>query len=446
MLSQLVNKANKSITNLCTSRFQTTRKSVTQYGSFQSIVPARSFSLSQLQIDYNNPTTQLLEENDKLGYKLYYQQGLQTQQQKQEFDTFNDPIWYGRQGHEIVARIKDMSKDIQSSDLFIMRDYHNNQIVGANAIKRISSTIDTILNTNKYGNDTFNFTIRRNTTISPSMQGKGYGRIIRKYSRDLDDLHVNSAKYGLSITDVQIKNEASLKLQLNTGFEIVSKGNAFQYYRPNTDKFAVSDKYEVESVDPNDAELWNKITALHQDNIKKYGVIDLSVTPNEIHHEHPVHVIKGKHDGKILAVFQTNLQRIEIKTATLVEKLVINMMSRFCNGMNGEETDFPMCYISPLYIDYENEECDMKDAVRELVSYCLYKRGLNFGATIIDIKHPFNKLVKENERAICGIAGSIMSQKETLNLLVRFNGFNEEQLDYIKLRPITTKLPQILCG
>ena len=79
----------------------------------------------------------------------------------------------------------------------------------------MTSTLDTILNTDKYGTKPINYTIRRNTIISPEMQGKGYGKIIRAYSKYLDDLHINN--YGLSITDVQVKNVASINLQLKSG-------------------------------------------------------------------------------------------------------------------------------------------------------------------------------------------------------------------------------------
>ena len=41
------------------------------------------------------------------------------------------------------------------------------------------STTDKIFNTDKYGNDSFNYTVRRVTAVAAEMQGKGYGKILR---------------------------------------------------------------------------------------------------------------------------------------------------------------------------------------------------------------------------------------------------------------------------
>ena len=265
----------------------------------------RSLSTTSLQVDYHNSSKQLLEENANLNYRLYYQHGLPTDADKAELDAFNDQIWYGREGHEMVMKLKEMSKDIKTCDIFLMRDYHNDKIIGCNSIKRVSSTLDTILNTDKYGNEAFNYTIRRNTAIAPDMQGKGYGRVIRQYSKHLDDLHTGD--HGLSITDVQIKNVASLNLQLNSGFEITGQCNIYFHYRanPSKDTENVRGKFDMHRIEPGSKE-WDMLNMLHSNIIKGYGIIDLSVTSHEIYAdpESPVYAVKSVESDNILAAFQ----------------------------------------------------------------------------------------------------------------------------------------------
>ena len=51
---------------------------------------------------------------------------------------------------------------------------------------------------------------------------------------------------------------------------------------------------------------WDALNILHADMIKKYGIIDLSVTSNKIYvdNESPVYVIKPHNSNNILAAFQ----------------------------------------------------------------------------------------------------------------------------------------------
>ena len=65
----------------------------------------RSFS-----VDYNNPSQQLVEENSNLNYRIYYQYGLPTVEDIKEFKEFNDKIWYGQEGKEMVVKLKEMPK------------------------------------------------------------------------------------------------------------------------------------------------------------------------------------------------------------------------------------------------------------------------------------------------------------------------------------------------
>ena len=267
-------------------------------------IATRSFT----SVNYDNPSPQLIEENPSLNYKLYYQYGLPTAADRAELDKFNDFIWYGREGHEVVVRTLEMSRDFKTCDIFIMRDYHNNKIIAFNSIKRVYSTTDKIFNTDKYGNDPFNYTIRRNTAVAPELQGKGYGKVIRKYSKELDDLHCGNR--GVSITTVQVKNVASRTLQLKSGFEIIGNANIYLFHRS---KLVIPDniaaKYHMYKVDPIATETeWKIVNGLHHEMIKKHGIIDMSTTSNEIYHDPdtylPVYVIKGKSTNQILAVIQ----------------------------------------------------------------------------------------------------------------------------------------------
>ena len=262
-----------------------------------------------LSADYNNPSQQLVEENSNLNYRIYYQYGLPTVEDLKEFVEFNDKIWYGQEGKEMVVKLKEMPKWVKSDDIFLMRDYHNNKIIGFNAIHRVSSTFDKIFNTNKYGNGAFNYVIRSNTSITPELQGKGYGTIIRKYSRELEALHINNQ--GVSITMIQSKNTPSINLQLKYGFEMLNKINYYQYYRHNLslpDEIStIWDIVRMKTVTAENEPEWNRINVLHNEYIKKHGIIDLSITSNEVYSkdpEIPVYVLKAKGSDNILAVFQ----------------------------------------------------------------------------------------------------------------------------------------------
>ena len=102
-------------------------------------------SLRTYDVDYSNPSPQLIEENESLNYKLYYQYGLKDKQAEIEYDEFNDTIWYGKDGEEMVAKMLNDSQYAKQSDIFTMRDYHNNNIIGINGLKRATANLSTIL-------------------------------------------------------------------------------------------------------------------------------------------------------------------------------------------------------------------------------------------------------------------------------------------------------------
>eukprot|EP01084_Bolivina_argentea_P280841 480363_1 len=413
-----------------------------------TIIAKRS-SVAKLtkSIDFNDSSVQLIDENESLNYKLYFQQGLSTTNCMEEYNEFNNKIWYGRLGEELCFKMKGQSEDTKHCDLFLMRDYHNNNIIGCNSIKRLSHPkLSMLLNTNICNGNPFNYVIRRTTAICPTMQGKGYGKIIRSYSKYLDDLHVNN--YGISMTDVQIKNIPSFNLQISSGFQVVAKADTFMYYRGNynipNNIISNYDIYKIDGITEQHKNEFTKITAIHRTYLKRYNFIDLSVYSNEIDPIQPLYIIKPKNSEDILAVIQSKLFTIQIKSASQIETYFMNIMAKFINGFDGQEKNFDMAALCALYGDYDNNNHDMVECMNALITYCLMDNNVYFGTTFSDIRSPFTKFVNSNQRKLCGMVGSIMSEKGMLNILMKFTGLNDQQTNIIKSNPVIVKFPLLL--
>eukprot|EP01084_Bolivina_argentea_P104356 186863_1 len=399
--------------------------------------------------DFDDLSLQLIEENATRGYKLYYERGMPDSQIQKEYNQFVDTIWFGRENEETVYKLIRFATDIQigECDSFILRDYHNNKIIGCNSLKRGQAKLSTILNTSNTDEDDkiFNSVTRRITSMSKDYRGKGLGSVIRSYSAELEDNHINDC--GGSLTDIQNKNIASLTLQLNSGMEIISKADIRMFYRHKTNlNDLISSKYDLYIVHADsgtDAEDFQELTGLYQKYIKQYDIIDFTVNSNEIYKPEPIFIIRDKHTKHILGAIQTQKNILQIKAASLIGKYTANVISKFMNGFNGQEQDFNVSFIFPMFFDYDNSDHDMVECVSALITFCLQNNQTNLGLTMIDSRNPFIKFMDEYDKSkqILGKIGSIMSEPESVNIVMKYKGLNDQQLNKIKSNPITAKLP-----
>ena len=137
---------------------------------------------------------------------------------------------------------------------------------------------------------------------------------------------------------------------------------------------------------------------------------------------------------------------MQLKAPNKAIKYAMDYGSKLLNGMDGTEKDFRTMYLSPIYIDYKNTEYDIPEAVSSLMSYMLKQHNRHFGTSISDTKHPYAHFVEKNERAILGRVGAMMSDKKAMNIIMKFSGLNDENMNMIKNNPLTVKLPNMLCG
>ena len=114
-------------------------------------------------------------------------------------------------------------------------------------------------------------------------------------------------------------------------------------------------------------------------------------------------------------------------------------MAKFLNGFSSSETDMEVPGIAPLYIDYKNEH--IVEAIKELITFILYKNNVHIAAWTSDIRHPFNKLLKENSKEICGSVGKMMAEQNMGDWLMKIKGLNDNELDILKNNPIICGLP-----
>jgi len=403
------------------------------------------------KVDYDDPAPKLLEESDKLGYKLYHQYGLPTPEAIAEYDAFNDTIWYGKQDKEMVYKLIGFSTDTKVCDLFLMRDYQNGSIIGCNTIKRVSSNLATVCNsTNPEDDKAFNFTIRRTTVVDPATQGKGYGKIIRKYSRELDDLHTGS--FGASMTDIQVKNVPSYNLQIKSGFAAVCQCDVAHYYRTDVslvDELPImAEKYDLSCIKTRTDDSFEQVLKLHQKYHADHGVVDLSVNPYEIGMEFPLYVVRGKPDGKILAVMQVMTQTFALKAPRAYQNKLINLAAKVHPGLRtgfpGMETEFGGSVLIPMYVDFGDASHNLVEAVRTLVTYCFAENNITFGTTSMSTKSPYRKFWNDNKERLSGKFGAMMSENEAANIMMKFSGLNERQEKRINEGPIVIKLPTTL--
>jgi len=399
------------------------------------------------RVDFDNPATQLLEENESAGYKVYYQYGLPTRSERNEYDDFNDQVWYGRVGEEITYKILGLSADTQHCDLFLLRDYHTHRIIGCNAIKRASCSLSTLLHSNAAADaeKTFNYVIRRNTTIAPELQGKGLGKVVRKYSKYLDELHVGSC--GLSVTDVQVKNVASYNLQIRSGFEVVGKTDSVLFFSSgrvamdseilrNYDMYTIAGNNEPERAE------FEQIVALHRQYLSKHRIIDLSACPHDIDRNSPLYVIRHKESRRILLVMQPKPMRMQLKAANKLQEFAIESVAKLAGEPFQLEQDLETLGMWTLYMEEAKEhQADMAKCVKSLIKYSLQRNGAQLAMTIFHSSNPFGTYMAQKRDEIFGMIGSLGYEKENANILMRFEGLDEEQKNVIRANPVLIKMP-----
>ena len=135
---------------------------------------------------------------------------------------------------------------------------------------------------------------------------------------------------------------------------------------------------------------------------------------------------------------------LQLKAPNSLTKYAFDIGSKLVDGMDGTEKDFKVMYMGPMYIDYDNKEYDVKDAVSSLITYMLREQGRNFGLSGGDTRHPYVKFVEENKKIVCGTAGALMSDIEAMNFIMKFSGLEDEVVNMIKNGPITVKPPHPL--
>jgi len=404
-------------------------------------------------VDFENPATQLVEENEAMNYKLYYQYGLPSVSEQHEYDLFNDQVWYGRVGHELTFKMLGLSDDTKHCDVFLLRDYHNHRIIGANALKRVSCKLSTVLhsNTSNCNDDEkeFRYVIRRNTCIAPEVQGKGYGGVIRKFSKYLDELHV--ADYGLSVTDQQTQNVAIYNLQIRSGFQVVGKLDSLMFSSAaamdaDIDPYIARnyDMYTIVGNDESARDEFEHIVALHRQYLLKHRIIDLSAIPHGIDANYPLYVIRHRESARILCVFQPRVARIQVKAASKAQGIAVETVAKLLREPFRFEQDVNTVAIWALYMDdtEENEHSgDMAKCIKELIKYCMQRNGAPLALNVFHSNNPYAVYLRENKSAMFGMFELAYYEKENANILMRFQGLSEEQKNIISSNPVMIKCP-----
>ena len=131
----------------------------------------------------------------------------------------------------------------------------------------------------------------------------------------------------------------------------------------------------------------------------------------------------------------------QLKAPSLVVKYGMNLWCKFLNGMDGTEKDFYNLSIAPVYIDYDNEEYDIKESVAALISFICNDLNVHLGSSLVYETTPYAKFVDENKKKISGNVGAGMTEKGTAALLMKFSGLDDEIKNLIKNSPIIVKHP-----
>jgi len=375
--------------------------------------------------------------------------GLPTEREQKEFDDFNDAIWYGLEGQEMVQRVLGMSVSAKYCDNFFLRDFHNGSLMGFNNLKRATSTFSTVTQGNHCDGDAFNYVLRRKTAVGPAFQGKGYGKVIRKYSKYLDELHVG--RYGVSFTGVQVKNTPSLNLQIASGFNTVTQMHTPIFHRfsfkidPETlNHFNL---YKVNGLNPSDREEFESLNVLHAAYLKRHQIIDLSLYPNAIYPGDALYVIKGKDASKPVVVFQSKILTAAYKTASKLESWSAAVLGTL-GGFPKEEEEMEAVQLVPIHVDMEQSDSTLVDCIDALITFILKDNNASTAAIIVDVRNPLAKwmdtLSLKQKHRILGIGGALLTDENNMNLLMKFSGLSETQLSVATSNPIVCKPPLLL--
>ena len=68
---------------------------------------------------------------------------------------------------------------------------------------------------------------------------------------------------------------------------------------------------------------------------------------------------------------------IKIRTPSSMMKYGMVMASKVIKGLVEPEKEFTSVMIQPLYVDYDNDDYDVKDCVKSLVSFILKDYNVN---------------------------------------------------------------------
>ena len=137
---------------------------------------------------------------------------------------------------------------------------------------------------------------------------------------------------------------------------------------------------------------------------------------------------------------------LQLKAPNKAIKYAFDFGSKLLNGMDGTEKDFKNILLTPIYIDYDNQEYDIKECVYSLITYILGKTDTHFGISWTHTLNPYGQFVDANRKNLCGFVGSMMTEKEGINVMMKFTGIDNEKIDLIRNNPLSVKLPQILCS